>query len=122
MEGKWLKLSDHKIEVVELPVRKWTRDYKSFLEEAIMKGDWLEDMAEFHQDNTVHFVLTLKKSVSELEKEDGGLTKKLKLVSSLSSNNYVLFDKNSKIKKYADEKQILEEFYGLRLEMYNKRK
>eukprot|EP00913_Durusdinium_trenchii_P024115 g22648.t1 len=41
---------------------------------------------------------------------------------SLSTNNMMFFDKDGKIKKYADERQIIEEFAELRLEYYHKRK
>ena len=48
-------------------------------------------MKEFHKDNTVHFVLTLKDDVDKIDKADGGIEKRLKLVSSISANNLVLF-------------------------------
>jgi len=40
----------------------------------------------------------------------------------LSTRNYVLFDKDGKIKKYGDEVEILSEFYWVRYELYGKRK
>jgi len=46
----------------------------------------------------------------------------LKLKSSISTQNYVLFDKNGKIKRYRDEVEILEEFFEVRLSGYVKRK
>ena len=39
----------------ELPIRKWTRDYKTFLEDLIQKDELVKDMREFHKDNTVDF-------------------------------------------------------------------
>ena len=58
----------------------------------LQKGDLIEDMKEFHKDNTVHFVLKLKEDVAKIERMEGGIEKKLKLVSSISANNLVLFD------------------------------
>ena len=47
------------------------------------------DMKEFHQDNSVDFHIKFASPISEIDVE-----KKLKLISSISTNNYVLFDKN----------------------------
>lgn len=47
------------IEVTELPIKKWTRDYKNMLEDMMMNGDLIDDIKEFHTDNTVKFVITL---------------------------------------------------------------
>merc|ERR1719233_1041163 len=46
----------------------------------------------------------------------------MKLVGSLAVSNMVLFDKDNKIKKYKDPREIMEEFYILRMEYYDKRK
>jgi DNA topoisomerase-2 len=52
----------------------------------------------------------------------GGVKKKFKLSTTISANNYVLFDKFGKIKRYEDEVQILEDFYTERFDLYQKRK
>jgi hypothetical protein len=38
-----------------LPIKKWTRDYKNMLEEMILEGDLVDEILEFHKDNTVDF-------------------------------------------------------------------
>ena len=43
-------------------------------------------------------------------------------MTSLSCSNFVLFDKDYKIRKYANELEILEEFFSYRFDMYEKRK
>lgn len=53
---------------------------------------------------------------------DDEIEKKFKLTSAISCNNLVLFDRNYKIKKYADEIEILEEFYDYRYKLYDQRK
>ena len=40
----------------------------------------------------------------------------------MSTRNMVLFDSKGKIKKYEDTKEILKEFYKIRLSYYQKRK
>lgn len=121
--GKWRQLDKKSIEITELPIKRWTRDYKNMLEDLMMKNELIEDIKEFHTDNTVRFVLSLTEDVKKIESEhQGGILKKLKLQSNISANNYVLFDAKGQIKKYKDECEILEEFYGMRLKLYHTRK
>ena len=119
--GVWRKVDRHTIQITELPIRKWTRDYKTMLEEMMTKGE-IEDLKEFHKDNTVDFIIKLKADVASIEREPGGIEKKFKLMAPLSANNMVLFDKDQRIKKYASATCILEEFFALRYEFYEKRK
>lgn len=123
VSGKWSQLDKRSIEITELPIKKWTRDYKTMLEEMMMKNDLVEDIREFHTDNTVRFVVGLTEDVKKVENEtQGGLLKRLKLQTSISANNYVLFHFNGQIKKYNDECEILEDFFGERLKLYRDRK
>lgn len=46
------------LEITELQVGKWTRDYKNFLEELAIKEE-IEDIREYHQENRVHFILKI---------------------------------------------------------------
>lgn len=48
--------------------------------------------------------------------------KKFKLSTTLSCGNYVLFDGKGQIKKYASEADIFKEWFGLRTDLYIKRK
>ena len=122
VNGVWKKIDRKSIQITELPIKKWTRDYKNMLEEMIMEGDLVEEISEFHKDNTVDFKIKLKDDVEQVEKLPGGVKKKFKLSSTISANNYVLFDKFGKIKKYEDEVQILEDFFTERFDLYQKRK
>ena len=54
--------------------------------------------------------------------KEGGIEKKFKLVGTISANNYVLFNYQGVIRKYADELEILNEFFGLRKTLYERRK
>ncbi len=52
---------DH-IEISELPIKKWTRDYKTFLEEQMSSKDGdpdIKDIREYHAGNRVHFVVQM---------------------------------------------------------------
>lgn len=84
-----------------------------------MKDD-LESIKEFHKDNTVHFVLRVA-NLQKIEKSEG-IEKRFKLTSTISCNNFVLFDKDYHIKRYNNEVEILEEFFDIRYDFYVKRR
>mmetsp|Transcript_10321 Transcript_10321/g.15809 ORF Transcript_10321/g.15809 Transcript_10321/m.15809 type:complete len:84 (+) Transcript_10321:2526-2777(+) len=54
--GNYEILDDDTLEITELPICKWTRDYKTFLEELAQK-DEIEEILEYHKEDRVHFVL-----------------------------------------------------------------
>ncbi|KAJ0989896.1 hypothetical protein J5N97_008252 [Dioscorea zingiberensis] len=114
------------LRILELPIRRWTQDYKEFLE-SLMTGNekskepFIQDYREHNDDTTVHFEVTLSEENMIIAKQEG-LEKKFKLTTSISTSNMHLFDHNGIIKKYDTPEQILEEFFHLRLEFYEKRK
>jgi len=114
------------LEITELPIKKWTQDYKEAVLQAMLSTEGpgtgqIEDFKECHTEATVHFVITVTEEQMAAH-EYIGLEKSFKLRSSLSTNNMMFFDKDGKIKRYSDERQIIEEFAELRLEYYHKRK
>mmetsp|Transcript_9591 Transcript_9591/g.17196 ORF Transcript_9591/g.17196 Transcript_9591/m.17196 type:complete len:1243 (+) Transcript_9591:36-3764(+) len=121
-----------KANITELPVKKWTQDYREFLEENLPKGEkkkdgtkLLEDYQEYHTEKTVHFELLLSpdgKSLAENARSEDKLEKALKLRSSISLNNMMLFDAEGKIKKYDSALDVLRDFAEVRMGMYDKRK
>ena len=130
-----IKLSEEgrTVEITELPIHVWTRDYKTFLEKnhvdnkenADAKKDFeVEDIKEYHTDNKLSFVVTLTESsfekVKTLSNEE--LIKMFKLSTSISTTNMVLFDSENKIKRYETVNDIIDEFYKVRLDYYEKRK
>lgn len=46
------------LRITELPIGKWTRDYKNFLEE-LAQGDEIEEIREYHEENRVAFALSV---------------------------------------------------------------
>ena len=60
--------------------------------------------------------------LKEIMAQEGGIVKKFQLTSALSMNNLVCFDNKCRIKKFANECQIMEEYYPIRYDLYAKRK
>ena len=120
------------VEISELPVREFTRDYKTFLEknhidnkEYAGKKDFIiEDIKEYHIDNRISFVLKLNDDYfNEIKKlSNSELIKLFKLTSNIPTTNMVLFDSKNKIKKYNNVEEIINEFYEVRLDFYKQRK
>ena len=74
--GVYRILSESELEITELPIGKWTRDYKNFLEELVQK-EVIEDVREYHQENRVNFLVICPK-LKEIE-QDEGIVKAFKL-------------------------------------------
>lgn len=114
VEGlEWLK-------ILELPVKKWTCDYKKFLED-MMTGDnpFITELKEYHTENRVHFEVKIPTLASLSETE---IYKKLKLSTTMSMSNLVLFNNQRKICRYQNVAEIMEEHFLVREDFYNKRK
>ncbi len=120
VKGLVEKVNDTTVHVYELPVERWTADYKVWLEEMLTKNA-ITAFQEYHTDSTVSFVVSMTaEALAAAEKE--GLEKFFKLESSLTTSNMVLFDAQGRIRKYDTVQEILSEFYTLRMDMYQTRK
>ena len=124
--GKYKKLGEDVIEINELPIGKWTRDFKNFLEskwDGNNEGDMaIEDIKEFHAGENVDFVIKLKPGKLQEIETTQGVEKYFNLTTSISTKNMVLFDHTGKLKKYASTSDIMQDFYDLRLKYYSERK
>ncbi|VVU94450.1 DNA gyrase/topoisomerase IV, subunit A [seawater metagenome] len=115
----------------ELPIGLWSQDYKEFLDDLIYKSK--DKIFSSYQDNStdteIKIILkvndpgkltTLEGKIDSLGLSD--LTKLLKLNKTVKMTNMYLYDKDNKIKKYKSAKEIIDEYYLVRLEYYQKRK
>ncbi|KAF7986171.1 hypothetical protein HWV62_38564 [Athelia sp. TMB] len=121
--GVATKINDTTIEITELPIHKWTQNFKIELEAMISDKDGgaVKDYKEHHDNVNVHFVLTMP--AKEVEKAEAqGLVEYFKLTSKINTSNMICFDFDGKIKRYTSPEEILEEFYPIRLAYYQKRK
>jgi DNA topoisomerase-2 len=122
--------NDKGLEITELPLRKWTQDYKEFLQGMLPGGEGkaktkIEDFREYHTEKTVHF--SVKISDEELKRAKskeagGGVDSSFKLTSNINETNMVLFDSEGKIQKYKNTMAIMEEFCSVRMKHYKIRK
>ena len=117
------------IRITELPIGLWTEDFKIFLEEMLDKN---QEFKSYQIINAIHIdiLVTFSSSVvtdAYLALEANNYTKfenEFKLVSNknLSNNNMYLFNQHRQITKYDTVSDIIDEFYNVRIEFYEKRK
>ncbi|KAJ4833336.1 DNA topoisomerase 2 [Turnera subulata] len=125
------QISETTLKITELPVRRWTDDYKAFLNSVtegirdengnLPKDPFVKDFKKYGDDASVDFEVLLSEENMMIALQEG-LLKKFKLTSSISTCNMHLFDPTGVIKKYDTPEQILEEFFYIRLEYYERRK
>ena len=130
--GLYEIISTNKIKVTELPVRKWTDDFKLFLDNLILKkSDIIKSYIDNSTDKKVLFEIEFNnnkvdylKSQNYLDGNIDGIINYLKLYDTKNTkySNMNLFNHNNIITKYKNIYQIIEEFYLIRLNCYNKRK
>jgi DNA topoisomerase-2 len=134
------QIDDSTVVISELPVGRSTTDYKQFLESVLIGNPaastaassteggascpaFIKDFKENHTDTTVLFTVTVPpEKLVEINAEKGGLIKKFKLESSVSTTNMHLFDENGVIVKYDSVHTILSAFFDIRSGFYQKRK
>jgi DNA topoisomerase-2 len=120
LTGSVRQTSPTTLVIDELPVGTWTSSYKSFLEEMMVKGT-VSDVREYHTDSTVCFEVTMPEDkLVALVK--AGAMKELKLTSTISTGNMVLFNADNQLKKYATANDIVRDYFELRLDGYVRRK
>mmetsp|Transcript_60801 Transcript_60801/g.114833 ORF Transcript_60801/g.114833 Transcript_60801/m.114833 type:complete len:1066 (-) Transcript_60801:165-3362(-) len=115
-----------RLEITELPVRRWTQDYKEWTLEQLPKKDadtrsLITEFREYHTETSVHFSLTVPPD-KLANAESKGLHKQFHCYGRLSSTNMMLFGADGKLKKFETPEDILIEFAKTRLEVYGKRK
>ena len=102
--------------VKEIPIGESIEGYKSYCEK-LLEDKVISNFKNFSNDEKIHFEFQKNDSYN---KKDFSL-ELLKLTSTLSINNMVLFSKNNKIKKYNTINDIIKEFYHERLHIFDKR-
>jgi DNA topoisomerase-2 len=137
IRGVYEKVGPDKIRVIELPVGYWTEDFKEKLEELASPSEdkdknkipaIIKDYEDMSKDTNVDFTITfVKGKLDELEKAKGdygcnGLEKLLKLYCTNSTTNMHLFDENDTLQKYETVPDIINSYYGVRLQLYQTRK
>jgi DNA topoisomerase II len=131
-KGTYKIIDDTTILVNELPIGKWTDDYKIFLEsllydkttEGKTNKQCLVDFSNNSTEKIVNYTLKFKKDELVDLHKGGEIENILKLTDSKYTNysNMHLYNNKGIICKYDNVEEIMKEFYLIRLIYYSKRK
>ena len=114
------------VRVTELPVGYWTEDFKKHLESLIETGA-IKDYVDMSTDTVVDFTITFPATsdfgaLAAVVDHGTAVEKLLKLYTTESTSNMHLFDSKDQLKKFSNVYDIVREYYGTRLSLYEKRK
>ncbi len=125
--GVYRRLDDTTVEITELPIGKWTDDYKEFLETAAFdepadgkKRKQSVPISSYENHSTeshVRFKVKLSKKIS-----DADMLSLLRLTSAVSTTNMHLYNSRGVIQKYETTEDIFQEFSKVRLALYEARR
>ncbi|CAG9816212.1 unnamed protein product [Phaedon cochleariae] len=126
VSGEIAILDNDTVEITELPIGTWTQNYKENVLEPMTNGSdkikaVLVEYKDYSTDATIKFTVKLQNGQMEvMEKE--GLHKTFKLQNLVNTSSMCAFDEYGCLRRYDSVMTILQEFYTLRLKMYQKRK
>jgi DNA topoisomerase II len=136
IKGCYEILNDKKVRITELPIGVWTDDFKQYLEglmdvsankgkkKDLVIRDYNDLSTDTHVDITITFT---NDSISQLRAKKldygcNGLEKLLKLYTTHSTANMHMFTHEEKLKKYDHIEGIIDDYYDIRYQCYQKRK
>jgi len=133
--GKWhINEKGNKLIIHELPIGEWSSDYKEYLEKMLddtpppkkdgkpakeKKKNPFLGYSDNNTDTKVHFELEFEPEYLENIKD---IETTFHLVKKISLGNMHLYNKKGAIQKYDSIEAILNDYFEIRLELYQKRK
>ena len=133
-KGSYKVLDAKTIEITELPVGRWTEDYKEILNKLVIERGSKDskgiivDYENQSTDHSVYFKVYLKPGyLSTAQWSDGEIDKiekdfKLTTTKQTSLTNIHLYNEDNTITRYHDIETIMRDYSKVRLELYEKRK
>ena len=120
------EIEGNTVTITELPLGRWTDDYKEFLENSLIdttknggaSNQFLTSSENLSGGSYVNFKVTYPSGALDVDKVET----ELKLTSMLTVSNMHLFSENGVIQKYGSAMEILKAFYPVRLAMYESRR
>ena len=126
------KTTDYIYEITELPLWTWNDSYYEFLDDLscekrdpktkkLIRKEYIREWVKNGNDKDVKIKIYLIKD--NVPKEFlKNIWKSLKLETYIPFSNMHLFDENKQIKKFDTQYEIIDYFYNVRLDFYDKRK
>ena len=118
--GCYKVIANNYIEITELPIGKWTQDYKEFLDG--ITDTKIVSYTNHSTENIVKFLIKIEPQKLKKLIDSGDVHKEFRLTSTLSTRNMHLFDSTGSIKKYPTANSIIAEYVKTRICAYKARK
>lgn len=119
-QGVFTRTQQGQLRIVELPVGRWTNDYKAFLEQLVKEKRYVKEYAEYHTDEAVSFLIT--PIAPEVLDTDKHIIERFKLEDWIHERNMSAFDASGSLQKYSTPNDILRAHFDVRLALYERRK
>ena len=125
-EGSWMikgkvnKISGNEIEITELPINYTLESYTEVLDK-LEDEKQIKEYKDLSDDGKFKFRVKLSRTDQGISANDTDILEKLKLVY-LVTENFTSFDENNKVIEYKNIYELLDHYYDVRLEYYDKRK
>ena len=115
------KVNMSSLKITELPIGMWNDKYYDILDDLI-DSKVIKDYKKNDTDTKVDISISIDREILKELEDKNSLISTFKLETYISMNNMHLFNKDSKIQKYDSVDQIINDFYDVRLDFYQKRK
>ena len=137
IKGVYEKINADTIVIRDLPIGTWTLNYISFLEELADGGTdkagkkiapSIKDFTNMSTEVIVNITVVFPRGkIAELEETVdangiNGIEKMLKLTTTVTTTNMHLFNSKFQLHKYSTINEIIDDFYEVRMQLYEKRK
>ena len=114
------RINTSTLTITELPIGVWNDSYYPLLDKMI-DDKFIKYYTKNCTDLDVNIEVRIaRETLAEMTDED--LINKFQLTSRINASNMHMFDRNGKIKKYANTTEVIDDYYEVRLDYYNKRK
>jgi DNA topoisomerase-2 len=119
-QGVFSRTPNGQLRIVELPIGRWTNDYKLFLEILVKEKRFVKEYSEYHTDELVSFVIT--PTAPEVLDSDKHIIERFKLEDLIHEKNMSAFGADGALKKYPTPLDVIKDFYPVRIKFYEARK
>ncbi len=120
-QGVFEKINSTAINIKELPIGMWNDKYYDFLDNLI-DNKLIKDYIKNSTDVDVNIDIDISRENMSLLLNNDDVYKKLNLETYLNISNMYLVNENYKIIKFDSPEEIIDYYYKIRLDYYNKRK
>lgn len=114
------RINTSTLTITELPVGMWNDNYYPVLDK-LVDDKFIKFYTKNCTDTEVNIEIKIAREILA-DMSDDDLINKFQLITRINTSNMHLFDRDGKIKRYADTTEIIDDYYEVRLEYYDKRK